>query len=112
MNKNNNIKVLKNKGRNKNNKNIIKCLKNKYSNDGDEKENTVFIRRIILEEKFTIDSKGDKKTIYIKEVSPIFQSSDIVNSADKRLIKIGFLISDFFSIIVSSSFSIIGSFFS
>ena len=86
-NKNNNIKVLKNKGRNKNNKNIIKCLKNKYSNDGDEKENTVFIRRIILEEKFTIDSKGDKKTIYIKEVSPIFQSSDIVNSADKRLIK-------------------------
>ena len=85
-NKNNNIKVLKNKGRNKNNKNIIKCLKNKYSNYK-EKENTIFIRRIILEEKFTIDSKGDKKTIYIKEVSPIFQSSDIGNSADKRLIK-------------------------
>ena len=85
-NKNNNIKIMKNKGRNKNNKNIIKSLKNKYSNDKD-KENTIFIRRIILEEKFTIDSKGDKKTIYIKEISPIFKSSDIVNSGDKRLIK-------------------------
>ena len=78
-NKINNIKVIKNKGRNKNIKN-----KNIQNN---EKENTVFIRRIILEEKFTIDSKGDKKTIYIKKISPIIKKKEILNSADKRLIK-------------------------
>ena len=52
-----------------------------------EKENTVFVRRIILEEKFTINSKGDKKTIYIKKISPAIKTKDIINSADKRLIK-------------------------
>ena len=84
-NKINNINVITNKGRNKLN-NMIKSQRNrnmKYN----EKENTVFVRRIILEEKFTIDSKGDKKTIYIKKISPAIKTKDIINSADKRLIK-------------------------
>ena len=84
-NKINNINVITNKGRNKLN-NMIKSQRNrnmKYN----EKENTVFVRRIILEEKFTIDSKGDKKTIYIKKISPAIKTQDIIKSADKRLMK-------------------------
>ena len=77
----NNIKIMENKGRNKNNNNQNKNVKN------NDKVNTVFVRRIILEEKFTIDSKGDKKTIYIKKISPIIKTKEIINSADKRLIK-------------------------
>ena len=85
-NKSNNIKVIRNKGRNKNiNNNIIKEIKNKKPKKKN-KENTVFVRRIILEEKFTIDSKGDKKTIYIKKINPIMKVKDTLNSADKRLI--------------------------
>ena len=84
-NKINNIKIIKNKGRNKNNNlNINKNIKSQ-NRKNKENENTVFVRRIILEEKFTIDSKGDKKTIYIKKISPIVKSSEILNSADKRL---------------------------
>ena len=88
-NKINNIKVITNKGRNKNkNNNINRIIRNKNVNNNEkEKENTVFVRRIILEEKFTIDSKGDKKTIYIKKISPAMKTNDIINSADKRLIK-------------------------
>ena len=70
---NNNIKVMKNKGRNKN-KNDIK----------NEKEKTVFVRRIVLEEKYTIDSKGSKKTIYLKKLSPSFKINKNINSADKK----------------------------
>ena len=81
LNKINNIKIIKNKGRNKN-----KNIKNKNIQNN-EKENIVFIRRIILEEKFTIDSKGDKKTIYIKKISPIIKKKEILNSADKKQIK-------------------------
>ena len=84
-NKINNINVITNKGRNKNN-NFKKSLRNKNMKYN-EKENTVFVRRIILEEKFTINSKGDKKTIYIKKISPAIKTKDIINSADKRLIK-------------------------
>ena len=91
LNKINNIKVIKNKGRNKNinnlnNKNLIRNIRNKI-NKNNEYENTVFVRRIVLEEKFTIDSKGDKKTIYIKKISPIIKEKEIINSADKRLNK-------------------------
>ena len=90
--KSNNIKVIRNKGRNNNNNNDKeikkKNIKNIKKKNKENKENTVFIRRIILEEKFTIDSKGDKKTIYIKKISPIMQVKDtVINSADKRLSK-------------------------
>ena len=89
-NKINNIKIIRNKGRNKSNNldlNINKNIKgqNRKNKENKENENTVFVRRIILEEKFTIDSKGDKKTIYIKKISPIIKTNEIMNSADKRL---------------------------
>ena len=77
--KNNNLKVLQNKGRNKNIKN--KNTKNK------EKESTIYVRRIILEEKYTIDSKGDKKTIYVKKISPSIKIKKYINSADKSFKK-------------------------
>ena len=84
-NKINNIKIVRNKGRNNNlNLNINKNI-NKQNKKNKENENIVFVRRIILEEKFTIDSKGDKKTIYIKKISPIIKTNEIMNSADKRL---------------------------
>ena len=86
-NKINNIKIIRNKGRNKNNNlnlNINNNIKGQ-NRINKENENTVFVRRIILEEKFTIDSKGDKKTIYIKKISPIIKTNEIMNSADKRL---------------------------
>ena len=84
-NKINNIKIISNKGRNKSN-NMNRSLKIK-NDKNKEYDNTVFVRRIILEEKFTIDSKGDKKTIYIKKISPIIETNEVMNSADKRLIK-------------------------
>ena len=71
---------------NKRNKNINKSLRIKNA-EKNEKDNNIFIRRFILEEKYTIDSKGDKKTIYIKKINPIIQQKNILNSADKRLIK-------------------------
>ena len=84
-NKINNIKIIRNKGKNKNNNlNLNKNIKGQ-NRKNKENENTIFVRRIILEEKFTIDSKGDKKTIYIKKISPIIKTNDIMNSADKRL---------------------------
>ena len=84
-NKSNNIKVIRNNGRNKNiNNNIIKEIRNKKQKK--KNKEIVFVRRIILEEKFTIDSKGDKKTIYIKKINPIMEVKDTLNSADKRLI--------------------------
>ena len=83
----NNIKIIRNKGRNKNNNLNLIINKNIKGQNRKKKENenTVFVRRIILEEKFTIDSKGDKKTIYIKKISPIIKTNEIMNSADKRL---------------------------
>ena len=76
-----NEKNIENKGRNKNND-----IKNKNAKNN-ENINTVFVRRIILEEKFIIDSKGEKKTIYIKKISPVIKTKEIINSADKRLFK-------------------------
>jgi hypothetical protein len=84
-NKINNIKIIRNKGRNKNNNLNINNNVKGQNRKNKENENTVFVRRIILEEKFTIDSKGDKKTIYIKKISPIIKTNEIMNSADKRL---------------------------
>ena len=78
--KNNNIKIIKNKGRNKtNNKNKNINIKSK------RKENAIFVRRIIFEETFTIDSKGDEKTLYIKKISPIMTKKEIINNFDKKL---------------------------
>ena len=74
-----NEKNIDNKGRNKNNDIKNKNIKN------NEKINTVFVRRIILEEKYIIDSKGEKKTIYIKKISPAIKTNEVINSADKRL---------------------------
>ena len=85
FNKINNIKVIINKGRNKN-KNMNKNLRNKNMKYN-AKENTVFVNRFILEEKFTIDSKGDKHTIYIKKITPAIKTNDIIYSADKRIVK-------------------------
>ena len=76
-----NVKDIENKGRNKNNDIKKKNTKN------NENINTVFVRRIILEEKYTINSKGEKKTIYIKKISPSIKTKEIINSADKRLFK-------------------------
>ena len=81
---NNNIKIIKNKVKNKKNNNINKNIKKKNISNK-EKENAVFVRRIILEEKFTIDSKGDKKTIYIKKISPIIKSKEPLSSTEKKL---------------------------
>ena len=63
-----------------NNNNIIqdKNIKNKNTKNK-EKESTLYVRRIILEEKYTIDSKGDKKTIYVKKISPAIKIKKIRN---------------------------------
>lgn len=78
--KNNNIKIIKTKGRNKNN-NVIN--KNKNQN---ENPNPVFVRRIILEEKYTIEPNGDKKTISIKKVSPIMRTKETQCNSGKKII--------------------------
>ena len=83
----------KNTDINNRNKNISNINHKKNKNirnknvENNENNNNIFIRRIILEEKYSIDSKGDKKTIYIKKINPIIQQKNILNSADKRLIK-------------------------
>ena len=69
----------------KKNINNIKVIKKKGKNSKEEKE--IFIRRIILEEKYTIDSNGKRKTIYVKKISPSLKERDVENSADKRLIR-------------------------
>ena len=78
----NNMKILNNNNNKNNNKN--KIYKNINKNN---KENKVFIRRIILEEKFTIDSEGNKKTIYFKRISPIKKVDKVISSSEKRLNK-------------------------
>ena len=82
--KNNNIKIIKNKGRNKTN-NMNKGIKD-INIKNKRKENAIFVRRIILEETFTIDSKGDEKTLYIKKISPIMTKKEIINNFNKNLI--------------------------
>lgn len=74
---NNKIKYKKGESINKQ----IKNVKN------DEKLNSVFVRRILLEEKFYIDSKGEKRTLYIKKISPIIQTKEILNNTEKKLIR-------------------------
>ena len=77
VNKINNIKIINNK----NNKLLNKNRKN------DKNENNVFVRRIVLEEKYTIDSKGDKKTIYIRKINSNLNTREIINSHERRLKK-------------------------
>ncbi len=98
VNKNNNNKVvqkIKNNIRNNvymqvNKINNIKIINNisktnEYRNQNRRNdENGVYVRRIILEEKFTIDSKGDKKTIYIKKINPVLNTKELINSHEKR----------------------------
>jgi hypothetical protein len=76
---------------NKNNNNL-KCFKNKERNNQtrnnniliNEKEKTIFVRRIILEEQYTIDSNGGKKTIFIKKISPFTKRNKNLNSREKN----------------------------
>ena len=76
INKINNIKIINNI--NKSNEYRIQNRNN------DENRNNVFVRRIVLEEKFTIDSKGDKRTIYFKKINPNLNTKDLINSHKKR----------------------------
>lgn len=77
VNKINNIRIINNinrpnEFRNQNRKN-------------DENDNNVYVRRIILEEKYTIDSNGDKKTICIKKINPNLNTKEIINNHEKKI---------------------------
>ena len=75
INKINNIKIINNI----NKSNEFRSQKRKNYENG----KNIYVRRIVLEEKFTIDSKGDKKTIYIKKINSNLNTKEIINSHEK-----------------------------
>ena len=77
INKINNIKIINNI----NKSNEFRSQNRKNYDNG----KNIFVRRIVLEEKFTIDSKGDKKTIYIKKINSNLNTKEIINSHEKRV---------------------------
>ena len=76
INKINNIKIINNISKS----NVLRS----QNRNNDENSNNIYVRRIVLEEKFTIDSKGDKKTIYIKKINSNLNTKEIINSHEKR----------------------------
>ena len=82
INKISNIEILKNKKINN-----IKNTNNKKNQNINNKEDKVFVRRIILEEKYTIDSEGNKKTIFFKKINPIKKVDRPISNPDKKLNK-------------------------
>lgn len=82
INKISNIEILKNKKIYN-----IKNTNNKKNQNSNNKEDKVFVRRIILEEKYTIDSEGNKKTIFFKKINPIKKVDTPISSPDKKISK-------------------------
>ena len=79
INKINNIKIINNI----NKSNEFRSQNRKNYDNG----KNIFVRRIVLEEKYTIDSKGDKKTIYIRKINSNLNTREIINSHERRLKK-------------------------
>ena len=67
------------------NKKIMKSKRNQKNSKIKKGGKEVYIRRIVLEEKYTIDSNGEIKRIYIRKISPSIKVRNEKVSRDKSL---------------------------